>query len=77
MTECITKQLIFSFFQKRQLTADFEGGEITSDPGLLLIRQADDSLRLTEKIAGCMKTVVTVGMLITAWWNCCGRESIR
>ncbi len=55
MTECITEQLIFSFFRKRQLTVDFEGGEITSDAGLLLIRQADDSLHLSEGIAGCIE----------------------
>jgi hypothetical protein len=55
MTECITEQLIFSFFQKRQLTVDFEGGEITSDAGLLLIRQADNSLHLVERIAGCIE----------------------
>ncbi|HZV81446.1 MAG TPA: transposase, partial [Geobacteraceae bacterium] len=52
MTEYTTGQLIFSFFQKRQLTVDFEGVEITSDAGLLLIRQADNSLHLTEGIAG-------------------------
>jgi hypothetical protein len=55
MTECITEQLIFSFFLKRQLTVDFEGGEITSDAGLLLIRQADNSLGLTEGLAGCVE----------------------
>lgn len=55
MTECITKQLIFSFFRKRQLAVDFEGGEITSDAGLLLIRGADDSLKLTERISGCIE----------------------
>jgi hypothetical protein len=54
MTECTTEQLIFSFFQKRQLTVDFEGGEITSDAGLLLIRQADNSLQLTERISDCI-----------------------
>jgi hypothetical protein len=55
MTECITEQLIFSFFRKRQLTVDFEGGEITSDSGVLLIRQADNSLGLTEGLAGCVE----------------------
>lgn len=55
MTKCITEQLNFSFFLKRQLTVDFEGGEITSDAGLLLIRQADNSLRLTERIAGTIE----------------------
>jgi hypothetical protein len=54
MTECTTGQLIFSFFRKRQLTVTFGGGEITSDAGLLLIRQADNSLHLSEGIAGCI-----------------------
>ena len=40
MTECITKQLTFSFMKKQRVTVDFEGGEITSDSGLLLVRQA-------------------------------------
>ena len=53
MTKCTTEQLIFSFFRKRQLTVTFDGGEITSDAGLLLIRQADNSLHLTETISGC------------------------
>jgi hypothetical protein len=53
MTKCTTGQLSFSLFRKRQLTVDFEGGEITSDAGLLLIRQADNSLQLTGGIAGC------------------------
>jgi hypothetical protein len=55
MTECTTEQLIFSFFRKRQLTVDFEGGEITSDAGLLFIRQADNSLQLTAGISGCIE----------------------
>lgn len=55
MTECTTKQLIFSFFRKRQLAVDFEGGEITSDAGLLLIRRADNSLQLSERISSCIE----------------------
>jgi hypothetical protein len=55
MTECITKQLNFSFIRKRQLTVNFEGGEITSDSGLLLVRQADNSLRLTSGMSACIE----------------------
>lgn len=55
MTECITKQLNFPFIRKRQVTVDFEGGEITSDSGLLLIRQADNALGL---IAGMSERIV-------------------
>ncbi len=55
MTKCITRQLNFSFIRKRQLTVNFEGGEITSDSGLLLVRQADNALELTSGIAACIQ----------------------
>lgn len=54
MTECNTNQLRFSYFQKRNLTVDFGGGEITSDAGMLLIRQADDRMGLVKGFANCI-----------------------
>jgi hypothetical protein len=54
MTECITKQLNFSFIRKQKITVDFKGGEITSDSGLLLVRQADNALQLITGMAGCI-----------------------
>lgn len=57
MTECSTGQLTFSYLTKRTLTVDFQGGEITSDAGLLLIRQADNALGLIEGLAGCIADV--------------------
>ena len=47
MTECIESQIAFSFYSPRQLTADFSGGQITSDAGLLALRQFDHQRRLT------------------------------
>jgi hypothetical protein len=47
-TECYT-QLGFGFQPK--LVVDFAGGEITSDAGLLLLREFDDVLGLTEAAA--------------------------
>ena len=44
----------FHFLRKRKLTVDFGGGEITSDCGLLLVRQADQSLGLLEGLASCI-----------------------
>jgi hypothetical protein len=54
MTECITKQLTFSFIKRQKVTVDFQGGEITSDSGLLLVRQADNALQLIKGMSGCI-----------------------
>lgn len=54
MTKCTTGQLGFSFLRKRKLTVDFGGGEITSDSGLLLVRQADQSMGLLEGLSNCI-----------------------
>ncbi len=57
MTQCATNQLTFPYYKKRTLSVDFEGGEITSDAGLLLIRQADDRLRLVKGLTGCVRDI--------------------
>jgi Transposase DDE domain group 1 len=43
MTDCC-RQLTFSFYQHKQLIADFKGGQISSDTGLLAVRQLDEKL---------------------------------
>lgn len=49
MTHC-TKQLsLFPACKSRKIDCDFEGGDITSDAGSLLLRQADRRLKLTQK----------------------------
>jgi hypothetical protein len=53
LTEC--NQASFSFFVKRNLSVDFKGGELSSDSGLLLLRQLDEKLGLTEGLAGCLE----------------------
>jgi hypothetical protein len=50
-TPCYT-QLGFGFQPK--LVVDFAGGEITSDAGLLLLRDFDDALGLTDTIVSCL-----------------------
>lgn len=51
MTVCTTESIEFTSCKRRKVVADFGGGEITSDAGVLLISQADKKLRLTERIA--------------------------
>ena len=53
MTEC--KQGVFSFFVKKNLAVDFKGGAISSDAGLLLVRQLDEKLGFTEGLAECLE----------------------
>jgi len=65
MTERITKQLTFSFIRKQKVTVDFEGGEITSDSGLLLVRQADNALGLISGLGGCCADYGDSRLLIT------------
>lgn len=55
MTECIQEQLRFRAPSGHELVASFDGGDITSDAGALLLRAADDRLRLLERVAGCFR----------------------
>lgn len=51
MTECYQGVLPFGRVQRRRIEADFSGGEITSDAGVLLLRQADKRIGLIEAMA--------------------------
>ena len=50
MTECITKAIEFSRIDRRQVTADFLGGRLTSDAGILLLREVDREIGLLDAI---------------------------
>lgn len=51
MTNCISSSLKFPACKGRKVEINFEGGEVTSDGGVLLLSQVDRKLGLTEKIA--------------------------
>jgi hypothetical protein len=51
VTVCTTKVIEFSRCKRRKVQAQFCGGEITSDGGVMLLREADRRLKLTERIA--------------------------
>ncbi len=51
MTICSKDQLEFPGCKGRKVESDFSGGNVTSDGGLLLLRQADRRLGLTSSVA--------------------------
>ncbi len=54
MTEC-TNNMSFSFLPKKPVVADFDGGEISSHGGVLLLAKVDRELHLTERLAACVR----------------------
>ncbi len=51
MTDCIQEALPFPRCKSRRVEARFSGGAITSNGGVLLLRDADRRLGLTERVA--------------------------
>ena len=52
-TECSDLQLEFQGLNHRRVVADFKGGRVSSDGGLLLLREVAERTSLFEKLADC------------------------
>jgi hypothetical protein len=50
MTHCTTTPLRFSSLGRRKIVADFRGGDLTSDGGLLLLREVDRKIGLLDTL---------------------------
>jgi len=53
MTECTQCSFRFAALYRREVVAQFDGGDITTDAGGLLLREVDRRLSLTERLAAC------------------------
>ncbi len=51
MTNCTQESFEFPPLKGLQIEANFQGGDITSDGGVLLLRQVDHRLGLSEAVA--------------------------
>jgi hypothetical protein len=55
MTECTRSDVRFRAPSGHELVASFNGGDITSDGGSMLLRAVDDRIRLIERFACCFR----------------------
>lgn len=53
MTDCIQQTFGFQALGSRRVEADFSGGHLSSDGGVLLLRETDRHLGLCDKLARC------------------------
>lgn len=51
----MTKCHYLQFYNKKKLAVNFTGGDITSDAGLLLFKEFDHKIKLTERMSDCIK----------------------
>jgi len=54
LIQSVLPQLTFSFYRHQPIRADFSGGQITSDAGLLPLRAFDQRHHLTREMAGSL-----------------------
>jgi hypothetical protein len=52
-SECTADQFEFSGIERRRVVAGFDAGQVTSDGGALLLKQVDEVLKLSERVAEC------------------------
>jgi hypothetical protein len=50
MTKCNFQPLLFASVDRRRVVADFQGGDLTSDGGLPLLREVDRKLGLIDAL---------------------------
>jgi DDE family transposase len=54
-TDCKDQPLLFQDLGSRKVVADFSGGTLSSDGGVLLLREVDQKLGLSRALAGCFE----------------------
>lgn len=52
-TQCIAEQYEFSSIERRRVVAAFDGGQVSSDAGALLLKRADDAIGLLDRLREC------------------------
>ncbi len=53
MTDGIQQSFAFQDLGKRKVVADFQGGNVSADGGVLLLREIDARTRMIDQLAAC------------------------
>ena len=61
--ECIPTQLCFEGLGRRAVVGGFDGGRLTTDGGVLLLREVDRRFRMTVRLAGCFRDHRSAGRI--------------
>lgn len=54
MPKCTSKEIEFGRVGRREISANFEGGDISTEGGVLLLRQVDRKIGLSKAIAAAL-----------------------
>ena len=54
-TDCTPAQLTFEGLGRRSVVGEFDGGRLTTDGGVLLLREVDRRFRVTARLAACFR----------------------
>ena len=54
-TDCTSTQLTFEGLGRRAVVGRFDGGRLTTDGGVLLLREVDRRFRVTSRLAACFR----------------------
>ena len=58
MTECKPKPIEFHALGSREIVAQFDGGDITSDAGGMLLREVEQRTGILKKFAECFTPII-------------------
>ena len=86
MPNCTNERMLFGRHGRRQIEANFEGGALSSDGGLMLLRQVDRKIGLSKAVAAALHDPRNQDMIVhelrdlvaqRLYGLCCGYEDLN
>ncbi len=86
MPNCTQEEMVFGRLGRRVIEANFEGGALSSDGGLMLLRQVDRRIGLSKAVAGALLDPRNQDMIVHEMRDlvtqrlyalCCGYEDLN